>query len=295
MKFLQQSLSLPVKRLDSFESFRLAADVPMAQFSENVPSLGVACGLALQGIGLGVITSNLLPREIARQGLWHRKRPFFVAASAVVLISSLLCVFQAHSQQRDIENTKLEQQTIVQRIKQIKELSKDKNKFLGQAKMAQAEIAKRAELYRTPNIVPQLLQAIRSYLPNQDTVEDSVQKQMHAAFLRGDRDGVMAVPRGEREQIFVSRIEFVYTDDLDKLFSQVAPTAGGSRQRGRSESGSASSDKSYDGSGGSPMSAVARRGASASKAGGRNGRTATVVQQAVPGFCGYNGRKYAAP
>ena len=80
VKFLQQSLSLPVKRLDTFDSLRLAPGVSVAQFSENVPSLGVVYGLALQGMGLGAITSNLLPREIARQSQWKKKRAWFAAS-----------------------------------------------------------------------------------------------------------------------------------------------------------------------------------------------------------------------
>ena len=104
VKFLQQSLSLPVKRLDSFESLKLAEGVSVPQFSENILSLAVVYGLALQAMGLGTINSNLLPREIARQDQWKKKKLWVAASVAVCMAGSFLSVFAAKANQADFES-----------------------------------------------------------------------------------------------------------------------------------------------------------------------------------------------
>ncbi|MCH7814632.1 MAG: hypothetical protein IID40_11500, partial [Planctomycetes bacterium] len=58
------------------------------QFTEQLLSFGVAYGLALQGADQGSIGSSLLPSEIARQAVWRKKRPFFAAAAACLLLAA---------------------------------------------------------------------------------------------------------------------------------------------------------------------------------------------------------------
>ena len=70
LKFLQQSLSLPIKRMDTFDLAQPSEDVSVAEFTGHIPSLATAYGLALQGVDEGTITGNLLPREIIRQTQW---------------------------------------------------------------------------------------------------------------------------------------------------------------------------------------------------------------------------------
>ncbi len=84
-KFLEQNLAIPVVRADSYNRLPASAVVNAPAFAENVLSFAVAYGLALQGLGLTKIQTNLLPAEIARKRLWARKRPWFAAAAALVL------------------------------------------------------------------------------------------------------------------------------------------------------------------------------------------------------------------
>jgi len=226
VKFLQQSLSLPVKRLDSFESARLAPDISQAQFTENLPSLGVAYGLAIQGLGLGVITGNLLPREVARHGLWQRKRRWIMAAAVIFLLSPLLYIFQAYSEKRDIESTAQMRQRIDSGLRTIQERNSQKSKLLSVYNSAKKRIEAHYGIYKVPRLVPQLLQAIRMCLPNADNTDDEAQKALYEAFQRADRQAVMAVPRRQREQVFISSAQIIYTDDLHLSFDQVVAGAG---------------------------------------------------------------------
>jgi len=87
-KYLQQNLSLRVKRPEKFRMMEASSAASAPQFAENVLSFGVAYGLAVQGLGQGKVSSNLLPPEIAKQAVWRKKRPFFGAAAACLLLAT---------------------------------------------------------------------------------------------------------------------------------------------------------------------------------------------------------------
>ncbi|MBS3734287.1 MAG: type IV pilus assembly protein PilM [Phycisphaerae bacterium] len=97
-KFLQQNLDVPVSRLDSYNNLEPSPAVNAPAFTENVQSLGVAYGLAIQGLGLSHVSTNLLPDELAHRRLWARKRPWFAAAAATLLVALLLPLWSAYRQ-----------------------------------------------------------------------------------------------------------------------------------------------------------------------------------------------------
>ncbi len=85
-KFLQQNLSHEIEKLETF--YRMVGDdVKTApQFQENLPSFGVAYGLALQGLNKSGIRTNLLPPEIEQVRLIRAKKPWALAASALLML-----------------------------------------------------------------------------------------------------------------------------------------------------------------------------------------------------------------
>ena len=110
-KYLEQNLNMSVVRLEEFG--RLSSESP--NFKEYVLSLGVAYGLAIQGMDQAVVRINLLPEAISRKRQWGRKRPWFVAAAAAVLLGVGLFVFRSYGdwsalrgfdQQRDMSESK---------------------------------------------------------------------------------------------------------------------------------------------------------------------------------------------
>ena len=64
--------------------------VSAAKFHENVCDFGIVYGLALQGMGLATIESNLLPRSVARSMAWASKGKYFTAAACMLLGVSLM-------------------------------------------------------------------------------------------------------------------------------------------------------------------------------------------------------------
>ncbi len=86
MRFLSQNLQLPVERLDQYSRLQGAQVTDSPAFKENMLSLAVSYGLCVQGLGVGKLTTNLMPPEILRDRLIRAKKPWVVAAAAALLL-----------------------------------------------------------------------------------------------------------------------------------------------------------------------------------------------------------------
>jgi len=87
-KFIQQNVGLEVVRPTTFNRLSASHAPNAPQLMDRLLSFGVAYGLALQGLDLAEITSNLLPPEIARQIIWRKKTPWFYAATACLVATA---------------------------------------------------------------------------------------------------------------------------------------------------------------------------------------------------------------
>lgn len=87
-KFLQQNLQIKTEKLSGFRHLKVMTIEKKEEFQGNVMSLGVAYGLALQGLGLAAVESNLLPLEVRRTLLWSKKRAWFAAAAACLALTA---------------------------------------------------------------------------------------------------------------------------------------------------------------------------------------------------------------
>ena len=85
-KFLQQNLSYEVEKLEGFAHIAGEEVLAAPQFQENLMSFAVAYGLALQGLGKGSLRTNLLPPEIEQVRMVRRKKPWALAAAALLMI-----------------------------------------------------------------------------------------------------------------------------------------------------------------------------------------------------------------
>ncbi len=89
-KYLQQYLGMEVARLDGFAKIEVEDAKMAAGLSDQALGMTAAYGLALQGIGLAAINTNLLPLEIARQMIWRKKYPWFAATAALFVIGAAI-------------------------------------------------------------------------------------------------------------------------------------------------------------------------------------------------------------
>ncbi len=92
-KFLQQNLQYEVERVESFSAISPDAFKDAALFEENILSFPVCYGMALQALGQTRIRTSLLPREITTARTIARKKPWAVAAAALLLTALATSAF----------------------------------------------------------------------------------------------------------------------------------------------------------------------------------------------------------
>ncbi|MBN1508423.1 MAG: type IV pilus assembly protein PilM [Sedimentisphaerales bacterium] len=212
LKYLQQTLQIPVEKPDTFKRLALAPGLSSAKFHENVSDFGVVYGLGLQGLGMARIESNLLPTSVARSMAWAGKRKFFIGAAVLLLAVSLMCLGRVgwdrtvYARQRD---TRVKAQRVVAQAQEIIQ-SKDN---IGQKETSiQDQARKQFELFEYRDITARLHELLVSALPNAKNNPD--QESLHEAFAAGDVAKVMAVPRNKREQLFITHMSIYFADNL---------------------------------------------------------------------------------
>ncbi len=174
-KFIEQNLNVNVVRVDTYNKLTLSSSVNAPVFHENTPSLAVAYGLALQGLGKGTISTNLLPGEIVRHRLWKKKRPYFVAA-AVVLLATIFCPgYRANTDASALaDKSKYNDATVI--VSSINQTMDQWRKVEGQDKNAEQDLRQRAAMlgYRDlwPSMVAIVGESVRFVTPDQPLMMD---------------------------------------------------------------------------------------------------------------------------
>lgn len=213
-KYLTQTLGMPVVKPDSFERLTVAADVSTAKFHENVSDFGIAYGLGVQLLSDAKISTNLLPRKIARAMAWTRKARVFTIAASVLLVVMVLGFARAYkdlSQYKSHERTRAEIDQVISTVRGVSsEVSEQKNRLQPLEETVQ-KLMKRFE-YR--DTVPKFIETLVTCLPSKEFNKD--QAALYEAFDAGDTRAILEIPRDQRKQLFVTRFAMEYTDDLQK-------------------------------------------------------------------------------
>ena len=85
-KYLSEKLSLEVRKPAKFERIQGEQVLADPTFNENILTFPIAYGLALQGLGLARLQTNLLPQEVRTERLIRAKKPAVAAAVASLLL-----------------------------------------------------------------------------------------------------------------------------------------------------------------------------------------------------------------
>jgi len=214
LKYLQQTLQVPVEKPDSLKKVVMNPSVSAAKFHENVSDFGVVYGLALQGLGIGEIESNLLPRRIARSMAWTGKAKHFIGAAAVLFLVSVLAFGRTlldRARFNSDENQRLRREVknvITQAEDASGKLESEKSKI----SVYESLIEKVTEPLKYRDIVPGLHELVVSVFPSEKNNPE--QKELYEAFAKRDMDKVLQIPRKEREQIFITSMSIRFTDNL---------------------------------------------------------------------------------
>ena len=215
LKYLQQSLQMPVGRPDSFKKLAISADVSAAKFHESVCDFGIVYGLALQGLGLGRIESNLLPRRIARSMAWAGKAKYFTAAACMLLLVSVLCLARTNLDRIGYARNKSQRQKIKTVIDTARQASSKLKAQEGRGTAYEAIIKKEFDLFKYRDVVPLLYQTMISTLPSENNNPE--QKELYRAFTESNVEAILGTARKERKQIFVTGMSVSFADDVSTV------------------------------------------------------------------------------
>jgi len=214
LKYLQQTLQIPVEKPDTFKRLAIGPGVSPAKFHENVGDFGIVYGLALQGLGLARIESNLLPRTVARSMAWAGKSKYFIAAACMLLAVEMLAFARTGWDRMNYtknNQVRLRTASIVSDVQQAAQrLEALKIEDANDDKRIQAQF----EPFKYREVIPQLYETIVSALPNEKNTP--AQAKLYTAFAKGNVAEIKKIPRDQRMQIFLTNISIYYANDLAK-------------------------------------------------------------------------------
>jgi type IV pilus assembly protein PilM len=206
-KFLEQNLGLSLVRVDSFDRLVGSTVVAAPAFQENLGSFGQCYGLALQGLGKAVLRTNLLPREVVHERIIREKKPWAVAAAAVLLTGLTLSYASYAMALRTVNEERfsaVEQQaaSVNSRSAEFKRLVEEaKNTFNGTNTIGQHLVGN----IEGRLLWMELLKAINESLPSDPPLKDASKR-----------------PEIEnRNELHVTNIDAEWVPDLSQWFAQV--------------------------------------------------------------------------
>ncbi|MDR0522676.1 MAG: pilus assembly protein PilM [Planctomycetaceae bacterium] len=88
--FLSQNIGYEVVRLSRFNTLTGAEVTESHIFKENLPSFAACYGLALQQLGVASMRTNLMPREVITDRIIRDKKPWALAAAAVLMLGTTI-------------------------------------------------------------------------------------------------------------------------------------------------------------------------------------------------------------
>jgi type IV pilus assembly protein PilM len=233
-KFLQQNLSNEVGRLEGFD--KLAGDEVKSapQFQDNLASFAVAYGLGIQGLNRAALSTNLLPPEIERVRLIRAKKPWALAASALILLG-LTLLFTAGDYRVLAKVTTPQFKDAVTQAKRVSEQgAKQKSDFEKAKTVWEGKYGEGKALIIDPTdraMWPQFLKTISAYFP--DPVKDygldpdAAETQDVIEKLRVHIDAIKPVWRNDLKADWFDQIDATFKKLMHPLDVSSPPSGEG--------------------------------------------------------------------
>lgn len=240
-KYLKQNLGMPVETPSSFEKLASPAGGGTSALDDNRLSFFQAYGLAIQGLDRSKVSSNLLPREIAKQIVWKKKRPAFAAAAAALVLAGGLVWFRqtadrsalaAASTGTEDVNISLEQAddvlnggsrsfpspraTAAGILGAGQALKRAMSNLSSQGSKERDQCETLVALQHNKTVIPSILQAIHDSVPTPEGALGPAQtpEEIKEALAGG------RVPRGQRKSVFTEKINMQYEPNLNDFVWQ---------------------------------------------------------------------------
>src|SRR5438874_7044190 len=126
-KFLGEKLQLQVRKLQKLQRLEGEGVITSPAYTENVLTFGVAYGLALQGLNVARLHTNLLPQDIQIDRLIRAKKPWAVTAAAALLFGTSIMALGYHMQHRAVASS-----AVKDAMKKGEDVKKKADRFNGE-------------------------------------------------------------------------------------------------------------------------------------------------------------------
>ncbi|GJM24406.1 MAG: pilus assembly protein PilM [Phycisphaerae bacterium] len=230
-KYIKQNLQLDLIKIDAFSKIKLPDADGSAGDANNY---SVAYGLALQGLDLSKVNSNLLPPEIALASVWKKKRPFLAASAACLLLTAGVVWFRGMSDNKTLEVNSgnppavtdsnawdtilnppndLAPRPYGKLIYAASQNLKRQHGNLSSQGKAEIEKAEKIEkLLANRTVWIKILSAIHAALPAPpEGVKDAANAEDYVAAIRNS-----GLSRGKRGEIFIQSLKSQYVPNVDE-------------------------------------------------------------------------------
>lgn len=119
VKFIADNFTYTVKVLKTLNNLKLSDKINPDFLSENLVNMGVALGLALQGLGAGRININLLPLEQIKAAEISRKKPYAMATLCCLALILVVQYIGLHIRINRLRDSNNHHQNVLQSIKEL--------------------------------------------------------------------------------------------------------------------------------------------------------------------------------
>lgn len=212
LKYLQQTVQIPVERPDTYKKLALSQAVSQAKFHENINDFGIVYGLALQGLGMAKIESNLLPRNIARSKAWATKGRYFIIAACLLLVVSVMSFGRTFWDKMQYGKNNSLRSMAGGIVKNLDKNQKEYSSITDEIDAMKKSEEKEFSIFNYRDIIPKIIETINAALPN--AKNNPKQAQLYQAFARGDVEGVEKTERDQRKQVFITNMAIRFSTDL---------------------------------------------------------------------------------
>jgi type IV pilus assembly protein PilM len=207
LKFLQQNLNMPVKKLETFSKVKLAGSINEAEFSDNVLTLAVAYGLIVQAVGKASVNTDLMPPEVIREQIWKGKQFWFVGAAACLLVAAGAIWMRGLSDASAVQTDKDQIQQVMSSVEKYTTYKNEYQQNSNLEGMKDPLVEDFQKISSNRLVLPEILQAINGALP-------VPQKGLVMSSPEEYKQSAKAVERSERDQVVLSKLDLQYVPNL---------------------------------------------------------------------------------
>ncbi len=215
-QYLEKNLGHEFLKLDEFNKLTGSSVISAPSFKENVLSYGVCYGLCLQGLGVGKLKTNLLPREFLVERMIRDKKPWSVATVGALMLAFAFNFFFYYSAWYQVNPVRTEEghtwEAVDAQLKSVDQISLehiDKDaKQMEQWNHVKALGDELANNYNRKLLWLEVMKAINEALPRDETRPPGVIPDPNV------------VPFAQRPELHIEYIESMYFPELQQWFTE---------------------------------------------------------------------------